>query len=78
MNASEVAAEANREHRATVEAAASSKAHAVNAGRALGEARRLIGLPGWESWLSENFRGSRSRAARYARRAADAERRYGP
>lgn len=78
MNASELAAEATREHLASVEAAASAKARAVKAGQALTEARRLIGAEGWESWLSQNFGGSPRKAARYMRRASDAGRRFGP
>lgn len=69
----EVTVEINRLHALVEDGYRAAVAHAIEAGRLLGEAKERIGHGGWLAWLAEHFAGSERTAQLYMRLSAHAE-----
>jgi hypothetical protein len=62
---SELAAQANHHHQSAQDKATEAVRHAVEAGRALTDAKAALGHGEWSTWLADNFKGSARHARRY-------------
>lgn len=65
----ELAVEINREHLACEKAASEFLPHAMRAGKLLADAKKFCPHGTWQTWLSENFKGSERTSQVYMRLA---------
>ena len=68
--ARDIAGRANAAHNRAVQAASKAILHARDAGRALIEAKAVVGHGAWRAWLQGNFAASERQAQRYMSLAA--------